>query len=136
MLERELPNAVFTGALTGRALSESYAASDVFVFPSETETFGNVTLEAMASGLPCVCADATGSASLVVNGETGFLVAPKDARAFAAAIAELAENKDLRQQMGEAGRTRSLQFSWDDCMAKILGYYRDVISSDAAGTVS
>ena len=72
-LERQLPGAVFTGFEEGEELARAYASSDVFLFPSETETFGNVTLEAMASGLPCVCSDATGSRSLVVHGCTGYL---------------------------------------------------------------
>ena len=71
--ERALPQAIFTGFLNGEDLAAAYASSDLFVFPSDSESFGNVTLEAMASGLPCVCADATGSRSLVVFGQTGYL---------------------------------------------------------------
>jgi glycosyltransferase involved in cell wall biosynthesis len=128
MLEAALPNAVFTGFLKGEALAEAYAASDVFLFPSETETFGNVTLEAMASGLPCVCADATGSSSLVVDHETGYLVRPRNVEEFALRIAELAKDSDLHQRMSIAARQRSLKFSWDDCMARILGYYQGVVA--------
>jgi phosphatidylinositol alpha 1,6-mannosyltransferase len=73
-LERRLPGALFEGFLVGEALAQAYASADVFLFPSDTETFGSVTLEAMASGLPTVCADATGSRSLVEPGVTGALV--------------------------------------------------------------
>jgi glycosyltransferase involved in cell wall biosynthesis len=131
-LERQLPGAVFTGFLEGEELAQAYASSDVFLFPSETETFGNVTLEAMASGLPCVCADATGSRSLVVHGRTGYLAKPGRAREFADHIVTLARDPTLRQQMGVAARERSLGFSWDETMARILGYYKSLL----AGTPS
>lgn len=130
-LQRELPDAVFTGFLDGAELATAYASSDVFVFPSETETFGNVTLEAMASGLPSVCADATGSRSLVQNGQTGYLVTPRRPLEFADAIAHLARDGDLRRMMGKNARARSLAFSWDDSMARILGYYRSVAERPA-----
>jgi len=126
-LERELPDAVFTGFLDGEELATACASADVFVFPSETETFGSVTLEAMASGLPCVCADATGSRSLVVDGKTGFLATPRDAEAFADAIARLVRDGGLRRMMGQAARARALSFSWDAAMERLLGYYGAVL---------
>jgi len=131
-LERQLPHAVFTGFLEGEYLAEAYASSDVFVFPSETETFGNVTLEAMASGLPCVCADATGSRSLVVHGRTGYLAKPGQAQEFADHIVTLARDPQLRQQMGAAARELSLGFSWDETMARIHGYYKSLLAETPA----
>jgi phosphatidylinositol alpha 1,6-mannosyltransferase len=125
--QAQLPHALFTGFLDGDDLAAAYAASDIFVFPSDSESFGNVTLEAMASGLPCVCADATGSRSLVVAGETGFLAPADDADAFARAITLLAEDAGLRQRMGLAARARSLAFSWDETLARMLGYYRALL---------
>jgi len=76
-VQAQLPHAIFTGFLGGEALTAASASSDIFFFPSDSESFGSVTLEAMASGLPCVCADATGSRSLVVDGQTGFLAPPR-----------------------------------------------------------
>lgn len=125
---QELPHAVFTGFLSGDDLAIAYACSDIFVFPSDSESFGNVTLEAMASGLPCVCADATGSRSLVVPGETGFLAGADDAEGFARHITTLANDRDLRRSMGEAARTRALTFSWDETMARLLGYYKALLA--------
>jgi phosphatidylinositol alpha 1,6-mannosyltransferase len=129
--EGELPHAVFTGFLNGEELATAYASSDIFVFPSDSESFGNVTLEAMASGLPCVAADATGSRSLVVAGETGFLAPADDADAFAAHISALAKDAALRQRMGAAARARALTFSWEETMARMLGYYHALLGARA-----
>lgn len=128
-VEQELPRAIFTGFQGGDALATAYASSDLFIFPSDSESFGNVTLEAMASGLPCVCADATGSRSLVVDGETGFLAGPSDASAFAAHLTHLAQDPGLRTRMGEAGRARALTFSWEETLARMVGYYRALLGA-------
>ena len=130
-LESAVPHAIFTGFLDGEALAAAYASSDIFLFPSETESFGNVTLEAMASGLPCVCADATGSRSLVVADVTGLLACPGSVEQFADHIATLAGDNVLRQRMGAAARARSFEFSWDETMARILGYY-ETLPAEAA----
>nr|WP_167080941.1 glycosyltransferase family 1 protein [Rhizomicrobium palustre] len=126
MMQSALPNAIFTGQLHGEALAEAYAAGDAFLFPSETETFGNVTLEAMASGLPALCADASGSRSLVLDGETGYLVAPRDVEGFADRLGGLAADTSLRTKMGRAARARAQNFSWDDCMGRMLSYYQAI----------
>jgi phosphatidylinositol alpha 1,6-mannosyltransferase len=126
MMEAALPRAIFTGFLHGDELATAYASSDIFVFPSETESFGNVTLEAMASGIPTVCADATGSRSLVADGETGFLAEPGNAAQFADYLARLTSDAALRRQMGDAARARSLAFSWDETLGRMLGYYKAV----------
>jgi phosphatidylinositol alpha 1,6-mannosyltransferase len=125
--EKELPDAIFTGFQGGEALATAYASSDIFVFPSDSESFGNVTLEAMASGLPCVCADATGSRSLVVPGETGFLAHADNADEFVRHITALAADPALRAAMGHAGRARALTFGWDETLARMLGYYRALV---------
>jgi glycosyltransferase involved in cell wall biosynthesis len=131
-LERELPQSVFTGFLEGEDLAQAYASSDIFLFPSETESFGNVTLEAMASGLPCVCADATGSRSLVAHGVTGYCAKPGDAEEFASYIETLALAPSLRLQMGDAARQRALGFSWDGTMERIHGYYQALLMEKQA----
>jgi glycosyltransferase involved in cell wall biosynthesis len=131
MLQKQLPAGVFTGFLDGDELAFAYASSDIFVFPSDSESFGSVTLEAMASGLPCVCADATGSCSLVVNGVTGFLAKPGCSDEFAHHVETLAKDAALRQRMGEAARERSLGFGWDEAMARLLTYYRALVEEDS-----
>ena len=86
--EERLPDAIFTGQLTGADLATALASSDVFFNPSITETFGNVTLEAMACALPVVAAAASGARSLVQDGVTGRLSTPGDIGAFANALAD------------------------------------------------
>ena len=126
-LEKRLPESIFTGFLIGDELATAYASSDVFLFPSDTESFGNVTLEAMASGLPTVCANATGSRSLVAPGVTGFLVETGDCDGFVSSVRLLLEDPDLRERMGAAARQRSLEFGWDDPMRRILERYEALL---------
>jgi glycosyltransferase involved in cell wall biosynthesis len=127
--EQALPHAIFTGFLGGEELATAYASSDLFVFPSDSESFGNVTLEAMASGLPCVCANATGSRSLVVPAQTGYLAPADDADGFAHAMTALINDAVLRRRMGEAARARALTFSWDETLARMLGYYQALLGA-------
>lgn len=129
-LEQRIPDAVFTGFLTGESLMQAYASSDVFFFPSATETFGNVTLEAMASGLPAVCADATGSASLVKHGETGFLCPVRDGGCFAEAISSLLSDPGLRGRMAMAARAEALEYSWEAQLSGVLAGYYELVPSD------
>jgi phosphatidylinositol alpha 1,6-mannosyltransferase len=131
-LEARLPRTIFTGFLQGDALGEAYASSDIFVFPSETESFGNVTLEALASGLPSVCADATGSRSLVEHGVSGYLASPGSVDEFADYIRRLIEDPVLRQDMSNAARARGRAFSWDGTMARLLGYYQTLLGGESA----
>jgi len=126
-LETRLPNTIFPGFLEGEALARAYASSDVFVFPSDTETFGNVTLEAMASGLPTVCARAAGSRDLVVDGETGVLCPPGDVEAFVNATRGLVRNTSCREALGAAAHERAQDFTWDAVLARMHRYYEDVL---------
>ncbi len=127
-LSERLPETIFTGHLGGEALARAYASSDVFLFPSDTETFGNVTLEAMASGLPAVCADATGSNALVVQGLTGFLAPPGQTEAFVDYTARLCTDPALRHEMGQAALAYAQSFEWDSVLARIAGYYEEILN--------
>jgi len=122
-----LTNGVFVGFLHGDELARAYASSDIFFFPSESETFGNVTLEAMACGLPAVNAIASGSNSLVVEGQTGHLVSARDEAGLANKLELLVKDKALRKRMGEAARARALTFSWDAILSGLLESYRTVL---------
>jgi glycosyltransferase involved in cell wall biosynthesis len=123
---RALPDAIFEGHLSGEALATAYASSDIFLFPSETETFGNVTLEALASGLPAVVADATGSDALVKEGVNGFLVRPRDSVAFAERLESLSTDSDMRRRMGAAARSGALDHDWDVVLGKLKAYYEEL----------
>ena len=122
-----LPSGIFAGFLHGEALARAYASSDIFFFPSESETFGNVTLEAMASGLSAVNALSSGSNSLVAEGVTGFLVSARDEDGLAARLTQLATDDALRRRMSEAARTRALGYSWDSVLTGLLDSYRTVL---------
>ncbi len=126
-LRAGLRNGVFAGFLHGEELARAYASSDIFFFPSESETFGNVTLEAMASGLPAVNAVSSGSNSLVVEGVTGYLVSAREEAIMAERIAALAQDAELCTRMGEAARARALAYSWDHIMSGLLDSYRRVL---------
>lgn len=108
-----VPEASFGGYLMGAALGRAVAGMDIFFNPSITETFGNVTLEAMACGVPVVAARATGATTLVRDGVTGRLIEPGDIAAYADAIAAYITDPALRRAHGQAGEARSREFSWD-----------------------
>jgi glycosyltransferase involved in cell wall biosynthesis len=127
-LQARLIGTVFTGHLDGLTLAQAYASSDVFVFPSETETFGNVTLEALASGLPAVCARATGSMELVEHGHSGFLLPPDDSEAFLDATARLVQDVRLRKDMGRAALAQAQHYSWPAVLDRIVGYYDELLA--------
>lgn len=127
-LQQMLPEAHFTGFITGDELARAYASSDIFLFPSDTETFGNVTLEAMSSGLPCVVADATGSKSLVESGVNGFLAPPRNTKEFADSVLKIAENEGLRRNMGDTARQKALAYSWDNVNGELLKNYREALA--------
>ena len=120
---RALPGGVFVGFQTGTDLARALASADVFFNPSVTETFGNVTQEAMASGLPVVAAGATGSASLVIDGETGALVPSGQPADYAAALARYCTDPALRHAHGTAGEVRTRAFSWDAINQSVLDSY-------------
>lgn len=126
-----VPEAVFTGILTGAELGRATASMDVLLNPSITETFGNVTLEAMASGVPVIAARATGSTSLVADGVTGQLVEPGDIAGFAAAVRAYAAEPALRAAHGAAGETRSRAYSWDAINGEVAHVYQRLVAARA-----
>lgn len=133
-LEARLPQAVFGGFMGGKDLGKAVASMDVLFFPSTTETFGNVSLEAMASGLPVVAAAATGSQNLVANGRSGRLIRPGAVHQFAEALQSYIEDPALRRAHGEAGERRSRDFSWDQINQVVADTYIRLIRQKAALT--
>ena len=98
----------------------------MFLFPSETETFGNVTLEAMSSGLPAVVANATGSNALVADGVTGFLARPRDSIEFLDRVERLVTDGALRAQMGTAARSAAEGYEWNHVLGRLASYYEEI----------
>jgi len=125
--EARLPDAVFAGFQGGADLGRAVASMDVLFNPSITETFGNVTLEAMACGLPVVAAEATGSESLVEDGKSGRLIRPGAIHHFAQALRSYIEQPGLRTQHGAAGEARSKDFSWDRINQAVADTYLRLI---------
>jgi len=103
----------FMGLMSGEALSRAYAAADVFVMPSESETLGFVVLEAMASKVPPVGAAAGGIPNLVKDGVNGYLFKPGDVHDLTAKVRALIEDTSLRTRMGDAGREETLRWNWE-----------------------
>ena len=122
-IEAQAPQAIFTGYQTGTDLARAYASADLMFNPSSTETFGNVTLEAMASGLPVVAARATGSLSLVADGINGILTSPDDIEGSADAIAAYVADPEARAVSGQAGLKAALRYDWDRINQGMLDRY-------------
>jgi phosphatidylinositol alpha 1,6-mannosyltransferase len=125
--EARLPEAVFVGFQSGDDLGRAVASMDVLFNPSVTETFGNVTLEAMASCLPVVAAQATGSESLVDDYGSGRLVRPGAIHAFAEALRSYILDAELRAKHGAAGEVRAREFSWDRINQSVADTYLRLI---------
>ena len=107
------PDAVFCGTRIGEALAAHYASADVFLFPSLTETWGNVTIEAMASGLAVVAYDCAAAEEVIRHGENGLKAAPEDEEAFISQAVSLASDAVRQRRLGAAAAARAAQLSWD-----------------------
>ena len=125
--EQQLPDAIFTGQLTGTDLARALASADVFFNPSITEAFGNVTLEAMACALPVIAAEATGATNLVHSGVTGTLVDGTDSDAFADAIARYARDPEMRRRHGLGGLEIARTMDWDTINSAVVRAYKHAI---------
>lgn len=124
-MRRRLPAARFTGTLRGEDLAVEYANADFFVFPSKTDTFGNVILEAMSSGLPAVVTDRGGPAEIVRDGVDGF-IAPTP-RAFEWAVLALSRDSALRERMARAARDAAERRSWNAIFGSLLQIYSEAM---------
>ena len=107
------PDAVFCGTQVGEALAAHYASADVFLFPSLTETWGNVTVEAMASGLAVVAYNCAAAENVIRHGENGLKAPPENEAAFIAEAVALAPDAALQRRLGTAASARAAQLSWD-----------------------
>jgi phosphatidylinositol alpha 1,6-mannosyltransferase len=124
----DVPGLIFAGFQMGDDLGRAVASMDILLNPSVTETFGNVTLEAMAAGVPVVAANATGARTLVADGVTGRLVPPRDIAAYADAIAAYAADPALRHAAGQAGHQAAKAYEWDAVNQRVVDTYQQVIA--------
>jgi phosphatidylinositol alpha 1,6-mannosyltransferase len=129
-LKTNLRKADFAGVLKGEALARAYANMDVFAFPSRTDTFGNVVLEALASGVPALVTDSGGPQFIVRDRKTGFIA--RDAGEFASRILHLAENPRALELMRDAARTDASRASWDTIFEGVYAAYRHRLGNDSA----
>jgi glycosyltransferase involved in cell wall biosynthesis len=123
-LRERLPRADFTGVLHGDELAAAYAKMDLFVFPSHTDTFGNVVLEALASGVPAIVTPDGGPPTIVRDGETGRIVPDAE---FAAAVAEVLANPAKHAAMRLAARAFALTMSWDSVFEGVYAAYETML---------
>ncbi len=131
--EKRLPDAVFAGFQCGEELGRAVASMDLLLNPSVTETFGNVTLEAMAAGLPVVAAIATGSESLVTDDVTGRLIRPGAIDLFCDALVHYCTDAEARRAAGEAGYRASQRYGWDAVNQELAEAYLRVIRQHNEG---
>ena len=125
----ELSGALLTGHLDGEPLARAVASADILLQPSTTEGFGNVVLEAMASGLAVVSAAVASSEVLIEHGRTGILCPPDDIDSYEQAIIALVENPGRQRAIGAAARLASEGFSWANASRQAADAYRRVIAA-------
>jgi glycosyltransferase involved in cell wall biosynthesis len=128
-LQANLKNAEFPGVLMGERLAEAYANMDLFVFPSQTDTFGNVVIEAFASGVPVVVTTSGGPKFLVQEGVTGYAA---DDAGFVEAVKKIMADRDLHRRMSFAAREYALSMSWDGVFDKVYDAYQFCLGQAAA----
>ena len=128
MRETLPPDTIFTGFKRGNELSELYASSDIFICPSSTETFGNVVLEAMASGLPVIGADSGGVKDIIKHNMNGLKFDARDSDKLGKQITDLIENRSLRLRIAENGMSYAKSRSWEKIIGELTGIYNEILS--------
>jgi phosphatidylinositol alpha 1,6-mannosyltransferase len=127
-LRADLAQAEFAGVLRGTALAEAYANMDLLVFPSHTDTFGNVVLEALASGVPAVVTPDGGPKFIVRDGETGFVTLDEG---FARAVAILVQDRARLERMRVRAREHALEYSWDTVFERVYAGYETALQAES-----
>ncbi|MFY0598807.1 MAG: glycosyltransferase family 1 protein [Cyclobacteriaceae bacterium] len=124
-LRGKMPNATFLGKQTGDSLSTIFASCDIFIFPSTTETFGNVVLEALSSGLPVVTAQAGGPKDIVEDGVTGYHVTPKQTEEFYAKVNHLLQNDDEYEELRKNAISYAETQTWENVCGELYNIYEE-----------
>lgn len=125
--QQRYPEIIFPGMLSQSNLAAYYASSDLFVFPSQTETFGNVTLEALASGIPVLAFDCAAARDWVQRGINGWLVAENNPDGFAAQAVSVVNNKDVLDQITHSTRQQVVHLDWDQIAEQVESVFWDAI---------
>ncbi|GAA5171047.1 glycosyltransferase family 1 protein [Viridibacterium curvum] len=131
-LAQQHPDHVFTGAKRGEELAAHYASADIFLFPSLTETYGNVVPEAMASGLAVVAYHDAAAAELITQNEHGLTAPVRDEEAFIAAARRMADESVLRQHVRSRARSRVEPITWD----AVIGEFESVLRAASRGELA
>jgi glycosyltransferase involved in cell wall biosynthesis len=126
-LKLSCPNSIFAGVQRGEALASHYASGDIFLFSSLSETFGNVTIEAMASGLAVLAYDYAAARQFIDHGANGFLASLNEANSFVSAGLELIKDDVDLENLRANARQTTLEISWDQVTKKLEDNYRDLI---------
>jgi glycosyltransferase involved in cell wall biosynthesis len=126
-LKGRMPEAVFPGYLSGGDLSRSYASGDIFLFPSTTETFGNVVQEAIASGLPAIVSNIGGCKEIVEESDAGLVCEAKDIGSFLNAVTELIESDSLMGLLRSNGLKWSLRRTWESINGELIDTFQELI---------
>ena len=127
-IERLRPQPVLTGWRRGADLAQCYASADLFLFPSMTETFGNVVLEALASGLTVVAFDHAAAAEHMQDGRNGFLVAAGDGEAYVTTVGRLASDREAARAVRAAARETGAGLAW----SRVLDLFEDALLAAVA----
>jgi glycosyltransferase involved in cell wall biosynthesis len=130
-LQAALPSAIFAGHQSGIELQRWYASADVFIFPSTTETLGNVVLEALASGVPSVVVDRGGPQDLISHGENGFVARSNDPADIANWLQKLLQDRELCARMSVTARASAASRDWEEINGGLLASYEEVIAEHA-----
>ena len=125
--QKRYPEIIFPGMLSQTNLAAYYASSDLFIFPSQTETFGNVTLEALASGIPVLAFDCAAARDWVQTGVNGWLVAENNPEGFAAQAVTIFNSKDLLDQITQSTRQQVVHLDWDQIAEQVESVFWDAI---------
>lgn len=134
VMEKEIKDVVFCGYVPDTELPRYYHTADLFCAPAiGLESFGMVLLEAMAAGKPIVASNIKGYADLVAQGSEGLLVPPRNEEALAQAIVSLLKDESLRQQMGQRGRVKVEEYSWERVAERVMDYYLELLGGRASG---
>lgn len=129
--EAQLPRTTFTGYLQGETLAEAYASADLFVFPSTTETFGNVVLEALASGTPAIGARAGGVQEIIHHQQTGYLCTPRSVSDMTEAITYALRQPEILEQWSKNASHYARSQSWETILDQVIDHYKMTIEQSA-----